>query len=265
MPLCWVPECSGLRRRVCPTFLANSLFSDSGTIRDRSSFPSSSFPEASVRWNSGTALDAVGSRPRNRIDWLPRNAVSSPDWNDAAGMSRLPRVAARFAGGLPGARDGPLLLHPSRDLCPQDRMRRGARRTLAMSGQPGHVLPSDRLPCIRASGLPRRPGRQRRRDAVHACLWVLINLMTDWFPACATARVTRRSFRSCAHCLRSGGCTLRRRSASPCRNGRCRGEREIPFLLYQHSMGSDPPAVSGQRAALLRDLCRPAACESPEC
>ena len=45
---CWVPEYSGLKRRVCPAFPADGFFSDSVTIRDGFSSPSRAFQVATL-------------------------------------------------------------------------------------------------------------------------------------------------------------------------------------------------------------------------
>ncbi len=45
---CWVPEYSGLNRRVRPTFPADGFFSESGTIRDGISSPSRVFQVATL-------------------------------------------------------------------------------------------------------------------------------------------------------------------------------------------------------------------------
>ena len=63
---CWVPEYSDLKRRVCPTFPADSFFSDSGAIRDGFSSPSRVFQVATLSGQEqyqAASFGAARSRP----------------------------------------------------------------------------------------------------------------------------------------------------------------------------------------------------------
>ena len=64
--MCWVPEYSDLKRRVCPTFPADSFFSDSGAIRDGFSSPSRVFQVATLSGQEqyqAASFGAARSRP----------------------------------------------------------------------------------------------------------------------------------------------------------------------------------------------------------
>ena len=64
--VCWVPECSGLRRRVCPTFPAGIFFSEPGTIRDKVSSPSRVFQVATTLSGQEQYQAAVSGAGRPR-------------------------------------------------------------------------------------------------------------------------------------------------------------------------------------------------------
>ena len=111
----------------------------------------------------------------------------------------------------------------------------------------------------------------RRRDAVHTCLWVLITLMPELFRLCQPTVLGLRDRLGHADVLPTLCALLAlRRMLVPGTIGVSMlenamfGEREISQFRCQQSMSPDPPAISGQLVARLRDRCLAATCDSPE-
>ena len=95
---CWIPEYSGLRRRVCPTFPADSFFGDSGTIRDKDSSPSRRFQVATLPGVSRESAMAilVELGPDMSVFASARHCAAwtgiCPGNNESAGKRRSGRI-----------------------------------------------------------------------------------------------------------------------------------------------------------------------------
>lgn len=112
---------------------------------------------------------------------------------------------------------------------------------------------------------------KRRQDAVHACLWIVRDILSDRFRDCRPTVLGMRDHLGHAEVLPILCALLAfRHLYVPAPIGVCLSERKVPdereisFWRCQHSMGPDPPAISGRRIAPLRDRCRQATGELPE-
>ena len=117
-----------------------------------------------------------------------------------------------------------------------------------------------------------RRWQQRRRDAVHACLRVvLITLVPDRVRLRQPSVLSLRDRLGhadvlpilCALLALRGMLVLGPIGVSLIENATF-SERAISPFRCQQSMGPDPPAISGRLVARLRDRCLAATCESPD-
>ena len=120
---CWVPECSGLRRRVCPTFPAGIFFSEPETIRDKVSSPSRVFQVATTPLRSGTiSSSCFWRRPAAAGCFCLPVALSV--WRDATNGLKQKRVAR--ANGLSPGHGRPVQLRFETELTAEESVSREA-------------------------------------------------------------------------------------------------------------------------------------------